>query len=76
MDDIETDTELLIGYLDSDMEEEEEEEEEEDVKDEDENSKDAKRIVEMGNSVAEFCLSSQTYTFQRESHRIGPTCAS
>ncbi|KAM8745678.1 PR domain zinc finger protein 5 isoform 2-T2 [Acanthopagrus schlegelii] len=47
VDDIETDTELLIGYLDSDMEEEEEEEEEEDVKDEDENSKDAKRIVEM-----------------------------
>ena len=49
MDDIETDTELLIGFLDSDMEEEEEEEEEEEViKDEDENSKDANHIVEMG----------------------------
>lgn len=48
MDDIETDTELLIGYLDSDMEEEEEEEEEEVVKDEDENSKEAKHLVEMG----------------------------
>lgn len=48
MDDIETDTELLIGYLDSDMEEEEEEEEEEVIKDEDENSKDPKHLVEMG----------------------------
>lgn len=48
MDDIDTDTELLIGYLDSDMEEEEEEEEEEVVKDEDENSKEAKHVVEMG----------------------------
>uniref|UniRef100_A0A8D3CXP2 Zinc finger protein n=1 Tax=Scophthalmus maximus TaxID=52904 RepID=A0A8D3CXP2_SCOMX len=47
VDDIETDTELLIGYLDSDMEEEEEEEEEEIVKDDDENSKDAKHLVEM-----------------------------
>lgn len=48
MDDIETDTELLIGYLDSDMEEEDEEEEEEVIKDEDENSKEAKHLVEMG----------------------------
>ncbi len=55
MDDIETDTELLIGYLDSDMEEEEEEEEEEDIRDEDENSKDAKHIVEMG-TVKLHCL--------------------
>jgi len=47
VDDIETDTELLIGYLDSDMEEEEEEEEEV-IKDEDENSKEAKHLVEMG----------------------------
>ncbi|KAM7388611.1 hypothetical protein PAMP_024776 [Pampus punctatissimus] len=47
VDDIETDTELLIGYLDSDMEEEEEEEEEEVIKDEDENSKEAKHLVEM-----------------------------
>uniref|UniRef100_A0A8D3BP49 Zinc finger protein n=1 Tax=Scophthalmus maximus TaxID=52904 RepID=A0A8D3BP49_SCOMX len=46
VDDIETDTELLIGYLDSDMEEEEEEEEEEIVKDDDENSKDAKHLKE------------------------------
>uniref|UniRef100_A0A8C6U0S6 Zinc finger protein n=1 Tax=Neogobius melanostomus TaxID=47308 RepID=A0A8C6U0S6_9GOBI len=46
VDDIETDTELLIGFLDSDMEEEEEEEEdEEDVRDEDENSKEAKHLV-------------------------------
>lgn len=45
MDDIETDTELLIGYLDSDMEEEEEDnEEDEDIKDEDENSKDSKHL--------------------------------
>lgn len=48
MDDIDTDTELLIGYLDSDMEEDEEEEEEEDIKDQDENSKEAKHLVEMG----------------------------
>ncbi|XP_031167742.1 PR domain zinc finger protein 5 [Sander lucioperca] len=47
VDDIETDTELLIGYLDSDMEEEEEEEEEEVIKDDDENSKDARHLVEM-----------------------------
>lgn len=49
MDDIETDTELLIGFLDSDMEEDEEEEEEEEViKDDDENNKDESHIVEMG----------------------------
>ncbi|XP_068581474.1 PR domain zinc finger protein 5 isoform X1 [Cebidichthys violaceus] len=47
VDDIETDTELLIGYLDSDMEEEEEEEEEEVIRDDDENSKEAKHLVEM-----------------------------
>ncbi|XP_036834235.1 PR domain zinc finger protein 5 isoform X1 [Oncorhynchus mykiss] len=47
VDDIDTDTELLIGYLDSDMEEESEEEEEEIIKYEDENSKDAKHLVEM-----------------------------
>ncbi|XP_063057852.1 PR domain zinc finger protein 5 isoform X3 [Engraulis encrasicolus] len=46
VDDIETDTELLIGYLDSDMEEEEEEEEEEDIKDEDESSIEAKHMNE------------------------------
>lgn len=55
VDDIETDTELLIGYLDSDMEEEDEEEEEEVIKDDDENSKDAKHIVEMG-TVELHCL--------------------
>lgn len=39
------DTELLIGYLDSDMEEEEEDnEEDEDIKDEDENNKDSKHL--------------------------------
>lgn len=49
MDDIETDTELLIGFLDSDMEEDEEDEEEEEViKDDDENNKDENHIVEMG----------------------------
>lgn len=53
MDDIETDTELLIGYLDSDMEEEEEEEED-DIKDDDENSKESKHLVEMG-TVERFC---------------------
>lgn len=46
VDDIETDTELLIGYLDSDMEEEEEEEEEEDIKDGDESSVDGKHLSE------------------------------
>uniref|UniRef100_A0AAY5ET36 Zinc finger protein n=1 Tax=Electrophorus electricus TaxID=8005 RepID=A0AAY5ET36_ELEEL len=45
VDDIETDTELLIGYLDSDMEEEEEDEEEDEMmKDEDENSKEGKHL--------------------------------
>lgn len=50
MDDIETDTELLIGFLDSEMEEDEEEEEEEEeaIKDDDENNKDENHIVEMG----------------------------
>ncbi|KAF5888572.1 PR domain zinc finger protein 5 isoform X2 [Clarias magur] len=41
VDDIETDTELLIGYLDSDMEEEEEDEI---VKDEEEDVKEAKSV--------------------------------
>lgn len=59
MDDIEPDTELLIGFLDSDMEEDEEEEEEEEViKDDDENNKDDNHIVEMGtvelNSLAYY----------------------
>lgn len=45
VDDIETDTELLIGYLDSDMEEEEEDlEEDQDIKDEDGNSKESKHL--------------------------------
>lgn len=52
VDDIETDTELLIGFLDSDMEEDEEEEEEEEViKDDDENNKDENHIVEMGTEL-------------------------
>lgn len=56
VDDIDTDTELLIGYLDSDMEEDVEEEEvEEVIKDDDENSKDDNHIVEMG-TVALYCL--------------------
>ncbi|XP_016085647.1 PR domain zinc finger protein 5 isoform X1 [Sinocyclocheilus grahami] len=45
VDDIETDTELLIGYLDSDMEEEEEDlEEDQDIKDEDGNSTESKHL--------------------------------
>lgn len=49
VDDIDTDTELLIGYLDSDMEEEEEEEEEDETdKEEEENSKESKHLVETG----------------------------
>ena len=67
MDDIETDTELLIGYLDSDMEEEEEEEEEEDVKDEDENSKDAKRIGEMGTVLQSYAFHPKHIHF-KENH--------
>lgn len=56
VDDIETDTELLIGFLDSDMEEDEEEEEEEEViKDDDENNKDENHVVEMG-TVELNCL--------------------
>ncbi|XP_077464405.1 PR domain zinc finger protein 5 isoform X1 [Stigmatopora argus] len=50
VDDIETDTELLIGFLDSDMEEEEEEEEEEveePDKDEEDGGKEARRLMEM-----------------------------
>ncbi|KAG2466019.1 PRDM5 protein, partial [Polypterus senegalus] len=48
VDDIDTDTELLIGYLDSDMEELEEEEEEEEViiKEEEENTKDIQQTTE------------------------------
>lgn len=79
MDDIETDTELLIGYLDSDMEEEEEEEEE-DIKDEDENSKEAKHLVEMG-TVECFSLPSYVYTFtgdqfiaHTQKNKTCPTC--
>lgn len=57
LDDIETDTELLIGFLDSDMEEEDEEEEEEEeiLRDEEENGKDAKHIVEMGTASQLLC---------------------
>ncbi len=45
MDDIETDAELLIGYLDSDMEEEEEDlEDDQDIKDEDGNSTESKHL--------------------------------
>ena len=47
-EDIDTDTELLIGYLDSDMEEEEAEEEDEVVLFEEENGKDPKHAVETG----------------------------
>ncbi|TRZ03196.1 hypothetical protein DNTS_005397, partial [Danionella cerebrum] len=46
VDDIETDTELLIGYLDSDMEySEEDSDEEHEIKDEEENSKGSNHLV-------------------------------
>lgn len=49
VDDIETDTELLIGYLDSEMEEMEEEEEEKMVSKEDEdNPKDIQSSGDKG----------------------------
>ncbi|KAM9028344.1 PR domain zinc finger protein 5 isoform 10-T10 [Ara ararauna] len=52
VEDIETDTELLIGYLDSDMEEEEEEEEEVTVTQEDEGSGNNKELQAAGEKVA------------------------
>lgn len=52
VEDIETDTELLIGYLDSDMEEEEEEEEEVTVIQEDEDSGNNKEVQTAGEKVA------------------------
>uniref|UniRef100_A0A8V0XHA4 Zinc finger protein n=1 Tax=Gallus gallus TaxID=9031 RepID=A0A8V0XHA4_CHICK len=53
VDDIETDTELLIGYLDSDMEEEEEDEEEVTVIQEDEDSGNNKEVQLAGEKVAD-----------------------
>ncbi|XP_040411733.1 PR domain zinc finger protein 5 isoform X6 [Cygnus olor] len=53
VDDIETDTELLIGYLDSDMEEEEEEEEEVTVIQEDEDSGSNKEVQPAGEKNAD-----------------------
>lgn len=52
VDDIETDTELLIGYLDSDMEEEEEEEEEVTVIQEDEDTGSNKEVQPAGEKNA------------------------
>ncbi|NWH94543.1 PRDM5 protein, partial [Aegithalos caudatus] len=52
VEDIETDTELLIGYLDSDMEEEEEEEEEVTVIQEDEDSGSNKEVQPAGEKNA------------------------
>lgn len=52
VEDIETDTELLIGYLDSDMEEEEEEEEEVTVIQEDEDSGSNKEVQPAGEKIA------------------------
>ncbi|NWS47816.1 PRDM5 protein, partial [Probosciger aterrimus] len=52
LEDIETDTELLIGYLDSDMEEEEEEEEEVTVTQEDEGGGNNKEVQPAGEKVA------------------------
>ncbi|NXU03290.1 PRDM5 protein, partial [Buphagus erythrorhynchus] len=51
VEDIETDTELLIGYLDSDMEEEEEEEEEVTVIQEDEDSGSNKEVQSAGEKI-------------------------
>ncbi|XP_074445098.1 PR domain zinc finger protein 5 isoform X3 [Larus michahellis] len=53
VEDIETDTELLIGYLDSDMEEEEEEEEEVTVIQEDEDSGNNKEVQAAGEKTAD-----------------------
>ncbi|XP_010282372.1 PREDICTED: PR domain zinc finger protein 5, partial [Phaethon lepturus] len=53
VEDIETDTELLIGYLDSDMEEEEEEEEEVTVIQEDEDSGTNKEVQPAGEKIAD-----------------------
>ncbi|NXA62242.1 PRDM5 protein, partial [Mohoua ochrocephala] len=53
VEDIETDTELLIGYLDSDMEEEEEEEEEVTVIQEDEDSGNNKEVQPAGEKIAD-----------------------
>nr|XP_013807260.1 PREDICTED: PR domain zinc finger protein 5 isoform X3 [Apteryx mantelli mantelli] len=53
VEDIETDTELLIGYLDSDMEEEEEEEEEVTVIQEDEDSSNSKEVQSVGEKSAD-----------------------
>lgn len=52
VDDIETDTELLIGYLDSDMEEEEEDEEEVTVIQEDEDSGNNKEVQPASEKIA------------------------
>lgn len=52
VEDIETDTELLIGYLDSDMEEEEEEAEEVTVIQEDEGSGNNKEVQPADEKVA------------------------
>ncbi|XP_010022992.1 PREDICTED: PR domain zinc finger protein 5-like, partial [Nestor notabilis] len=51
VEDIETDTELLIGYLDSDMEEEEEEEEEVTVTQEEDDSGNNKEVQTAGEKV-------------------------
>ncbi|NXC35365.1 PRDM5 protein, partial [Campylorhamphus procurvoides] len=53
VEDIETDTELLIGYLDSDMEEEEEEEEEVTVPQEVEDSGSNKEVQPAGEKIAD-----------------------
>ncbi|XP_027514816.1 PR domain zinc finger protein 5 isoform X2 [Corapipo altera] len=53
VEDIETDTELLIGYLDSDMEEEEEEEEEVTVIQEVEDSGNNKEVQPAGEKIAD-----------------------
>lgn len=53
VDDIEMDTELLIGYLESDMKEEEEDlEEDQDIQDEDGNSTESKHL----SAETDMCL--------------------
>ncbi|KTG05176.1 hypothetical protein cypCar_00024230, partial [Cyprinus carpio] len=74
VDDIETDTELLIGYLDSDMEEEEEDlEEDQDIKDEDGNSKESKHLsaeTEKRPYTCDICSRSFKRLDQATAHKI------
>ncbi|KAM9378292.1 PR domain zinc finger protein 5 [Phaethornis superciliosus] len=61
VEDIETDTELLIGYLDSDMEEEEEEEEEVTVLQEDEEIGNKKEVHPVGEKTTDLLTCKQNH---------------